>query len=45
MSGAFFYAEFNHPETMPSITFWPDYEKMTFIGIPYVTLNKRTKSS
>ena len=48
VSGAFFYAEFNHPETMPSITFWPDYDNMTFIGIPYVTLKKtmtRAKSS
>ena len=37
---AYFYAEFEHPETKPYIKFWPfDGTKMDLIGIPYVKLH------
>ena len=42
---AYFYAEFDHPETEPRIGFWPfEGGKLELVGIPYVEL-KGTKKS
>ena len=42
---AYFYAEFDHPETKPRIGFWPlEGGTLELVGIPYVEL-KGTKKS
>lgn len=42
--GAYFYAEFDHPETEPRIVFWPfEGGKLELVGIPYVELKGSKK--
>ena len=39
MTNAYFFAEFEHPETKPYIEFWPfGGTKMDLVGFPYVRL-------
>jgi len=44
--GAYFYAEFDHPETEPRIAFWPfEGGKLELVGIPYVELKGTKKNN